>query len=277
MHFSIITINKNNANGLEKTIQSVLEQTFRNFEYIVIDGDSTDKSKEILEKYKSILNIAISEPDNGIYNAMNKGALYAHGEYLLFLNSGDELYDKEVLETVMKSGLTADLVSGGCYNYSEKETFFHYPPKNISLYTFIGGSLPHPSTFIKKTLFAQIGGYHEEYKIMSDWCFFIEAAIKHNCSYETIPVVVARFNLFGISTTSHTIEDELSRKWLKDNFGRIIDDYLDLEDEALSNCMYWLSNLKGVTKKICSLPFKIVNHFLKLRNRLGKRPTIVKP
>ncbi len=276
MDFSIITINKNNANGLEKTIQSVLGQTFKGFEYIVIDGDSTDGSKEVLEKYKNKLNIAVSEPDSGIYNAMNKGAKYAHGEYLLFLNSGDELFDKGVLDKVMKLGIKSDLASGVCYNYSADETLFYYPPKNISLYTFIGGSLPHPSTFIKKTLFFLIGGYHEEYKIMSDWCFFIEAAIKHNCSYETIPTIVARYNLFGISTTSHVIEDELSQKWLRDNFGRIIDDYINLEDEALSNCMYWLSNLKGTTKKTCTLPFKILNHFLKLRNRLSKRISIVK-
>ena len=91
MKLSIVTINYNDAIGLERTIQSVITQTFKDFEYIIIDGNSTDGSKEIIKKYSEKIQVAISEPDTGIYNAMNKGAALAKGEYLLFLNSGDNL------------------------------------------------------------------------------------------------------------------------------------------------------------------------------------------
>ncbi len=276
MRLSIITINKNNASGLEKTIRSVISQSFKDFEYIVVDGDSTDGSKEIIARYRDVINITISEPDTGIYNAMNKGAKHAHGEYLLFLNSGDTLYSDAVIEDVLNYGLSTDLASGNCYNYSKKEDFFEIPPTNLSLYTFIDGSLPHPSSFIKKELFNKIGGYHEEFKIISDWCFFIEATLLHNCSYSVIPITVASFNLYGISSTSPYLEHSLSHDFLKDKFGRIMNDYLPLEDEALSNCMYYISTRNGMQKKLIMFPFKVLNCILKLRIKLSKRVGVVK-
>ena len=94
----IITINYNNVDGLRKTINSVISQTFRDFEWIVIDGGSTDGSKDLINQYVEYFSYSISEPDSGVYNAMNKGIKVAHGEYFIFLNSGDYFYDKNVLE-----------------------------------------------------------------------------------------------------------------------------------------------------------------------------------
>ena len=91
LKISIITINYNNKSGLEKTIESVLQQTYDNIEYLVIDGNSTDGSKDVIKKYKHRISYWVSEPDSGIYNAMNKGGTKATGDYLLFLNSGDVL------------------------------------------------------------------------------------------------------------------------------------------------------------------------------------------
>ena len=98
MKLSIITINYNNQEGLKKTIESVVSQTMRDFEWIVIDGGSTDGGKEIIEQNKQCLDYWCSEPDKGIYHAMNKGIRASHGDYLMFLNSGDSLYDNKVIE-----------------------------------------------------------------------------------------------------------------------------------------------------------------------------------
>ena len=98
---SIITVNYNDREGLKKTIESVINQTWQDFEFIIIDGGSTDGSREVIEQYKDKIDYWISEPDKGIYNAMNKGIKAASGEFLLFLNSGDRLIDKNITEKVI--------------------------------------------------------------------------------------------------------------------------------------------------------------------------------
>ena len=102
MKISIITVNYNDKDGLEKTIKSVLNQENTVFEYLVIDGNSADGSKDVIEKYKDKIDYWVSEPDSGIYNAMNKGILAATGDYLLFLNSGDWLYENDSIANVDK-------------------------------------------------------------------------------------------------------------------------------------------------------------------------------
>ena len=271
MKLSIITINYNDKNGLEKTIKSVISQSFKDFQYIVIDGGSDDGSKDVIETYKKDLDVAISEKDSGIYNAMNKGASYAKGEYLLFLNSGDELYDDTVLSQVFSNQLSTDIVSCQCLDYNEKHKWLKTPPKHISLYTFVGGSLPHPSTFIKKDLLDKLGGYIEKYKIISDWCFFIDALLIERCSYSTLPITTTKFNCYGISSTNTSLDINACQEFLYERFGRIMDDYASLEDEAICNCLYWLTSKKGTMKKIMSTPFKVFNHIINGRNCLSRR------
>lgn len=268
---SIITINYNDAPGLDKTIQSVLSQTFKNFQYIVIDGGSNDGSKDVLNRYNDDLDIAISEPDKGIYNAMNKGAGYATGEYLLFLNSGDTLYDNTCLKQLFSLPLNEDIVSSRLYTYSANSAALQIPPENISLYTFTGGSLPHPSTIIKRSIFQKVGGYIESYKIMSDWCFFIDALLIHKCTYRTTPIIVAKFNCFGISSNNNGLELYETEVFLKDKFGRILNDYLPIQEESLMNCMYWIHRKTGFIKKLLIFPYKVMNRILRLRNKLSIR------
>ena len=112
MKLSIITVNYNNKAGLQKTIDSVVAQTWRDFEWIIIDGGSTDGSKELIEQYQQHFAFWCSEPDKGVYNAMNKGIDKAQGVYLLFLNSGDVLYDEHVLQNVDDLHLDSDIISG---------------------------------------------------------------------------------------------------------------------------------------------------------------------
>ena len=273
MKLSIITINYNDSQGLEKTIVSVINQTYRDFQYIVIDGNSTDGSRDVLEKYDKYIDKWISEPDSGIYNAMNKGAYFANGEYLLFLNSGDYLYNKNSLENLFKNNFHEDIVSCSLYTYSKKNICVQTPPRKISLYTFIdGSSLAHPSTLISKKIFLQVGGYNEDSKIVSDWIFFIEALIINNCSYISFPkIILSSFNCFGVSSTSTEQRLLEVQKYLGGKFPRIIEDYMSLKEEFISNSIYWIVSRSNFFKFLLIVPFKIINRVLRLRNYLGKR------
>ena len=137
MKLSIITINLNNRDGLQKTIDSVVSQTFRDFEWIVIDGGSTDGSKELIEQYADHFSYWVSEPDKGIYNAMNKGIKVAKGEYLQFLNSGDWLVDEKALERCFWHESKADIAYGDLWfcNGEEKERY-KYPNKLTLKYLY---------------------------------------------------------------------------------------------------------------------------------------------
>lgn len=273
MKLSIITINFNDAQGLEKTIQSVISQTYNDFEYIVVDGASKDGSVDVINKYSDKLTHWVSEPDTGIYNAMNKGTRMASGEYCLYLNSGDFLAGSDVLEKAFSNNFTEDIVSCTCFSFDEKHEWLKFPPTNVSLFTFIGGSLPHPTTFIKRGLINRLGGYKEEYRIMSDWCFFLDAMIIHKSSYRTLDIVLSKFNCFGISSTTACIETAKSRAYMKELFPRIMEDYHPYNDEAVYNVLQWMQKHR-IIKNIIVFPFKVLNRLLKLRNKLGVKPRI---
>lgn len=118
MFFSIITINYNDKSGLRRTIESVASQTYVDYEYIIIDGGSTDGSVDVIKEFASDIDCWVSEKDRGIYHAMNKGVLQAHGDYCLFLNSGDAFYDKSVLEHIAEKGLKEDIIVGKLVSFT---------------------------------------------------------------------------------------------------------------------------------------------------------------
>lgn len=267
MKLSIITINFNEHKGLDKTIQSVINQTYKDFEYIVIDGASTDGSVGVIKKYADRLTHWVSEPDTGIYNAMNKGTRLAQGEYCLYLNSGDFFADNDVLEKAFSHNFTEDIVSCNLELFDERNVYLQKPPRHISLFTFTNGSLPHPSTFIKRTLLEELGGYNESYRIVSDWCFFLDALIIRNCSYQTVDIVLSKFNCFGVSSLSGKKSSDEMKKYLNLKFPTIIKDYLPYEDEAVYNVMQWIQS-HFIFKTMLLFPFKVINRLLKLRNRL---------
>jgi len=269
---SIITIAYNNRNGLKLTIDSVIDQTaYSQIEYIVVDGGSTDGTKDLLKSYSNKLHKWISESDSGIYNAMNKGAKMATGEYLIFLNSGDNLADNKTIEHLLEYDLTTDIISGICVDYTDKEYIYQYPPKDVTLYTLIHGSLSHPTSLIRRTLFEEIGGYRENYRIISDWAFFVDALLVKRCSYSTIPLVMVYFNCNGISSVSPNLENDEKQVLLEKTFGPVLRDYTASDEECVSNVMYWVCGFTGTKRSICMFPFKVVNHLFKLRYRLGKR------
>lgn len=193
--YSIITINYNNAEGLKSTIESVLAQTNKNFEYIVIDGASTDNSVSVIEQYANALDYWVSEPDQGIYEAMNKGTKAATGEFCLFLNSGDVLYDQGVMEAVIQKNATADLQLGRlCYERGKEE----YESRTPTLLTFYERSLLHPCTFIKRELLLK-RPYDEALRIVSDWKFFMQVTLFDHCSYEYLHLLMTLFDITGVS------------------------------------------------------------------------------
>lgn len=199
---SIITINFNNSFGLQKTIQSVIEQTYSDFEFIVIDGGSSDSSVDVIKQYADKIAYWESEPDKGIYHAMNKGIKKAKGEYCLFLNSGDYLVNNDVLKNVYQELVDEDIIYGnGRREIADKTTVLVEMPSTLTLDYFSSNSLFHPSTFIKRTLFDTYGLYNESNKIVSDWEFFIKTIMIHDVSVKKIVVEIAVVEEGGISRT----------------------------------------------------------------------------
>lgn len=204
MKLSIITINFNNAEGLRKTMESVLSQTFKNFEYVVVDGASTDSSVDIIRAsalQAEGLNLTwISEPDKGIYNAMNKGIRMASGEYLLFLNSGDFLISEDVLEKVFKNECTADILCARCnVSDNDKVIWTSNPPEKVTFGTLYMVGLAHQSTFIRKSLFEQYGYYDESFRYNADIEFWYRAIVDNGASTQKIDVITTDYNLDGVS------------------------------------------------------------------------------
>lgn len=199
---SIITINYNDREGLKNTMNSVFEQTFCDYEYIIIDGNSTDGSKELIEANESKINFWISEPDKGIYNAMNKGISQSNGEYLLFLNSGDTLFDKNVLQNLSKKTTNGvDIYYGNVNlvdnNEHEELRFF---PEKLTFDFFLEKTITHQAAIIRKSLFDDIFYYNENFKLVSDWEFFICAICKFNKPYKQLNLTIANYGLDGISS-----------------------------------------------------------------------------
>ncbi len=231
LKISIITINYNNATGLEKTIQSILSQTYKNIEYLIIDGGSGDGSREILERYTADITFWVSEKDSGIYNAMNKGILKSGGEYLLFMNSGDIFVDQLVVSDVVNSGLTEDLVYGDVYAENELRRKSWCPSPKLTFNVFFRESIPHQSTFIRRSLFDIVGLYNEQLKIVSDWEFSMLAVCKYQCSYRHINRFIALFMEDGISSDPKNYAVRKAERYqvFEKYFPSFIEDYEQLE------------------------------------------------
>lgn len=198
---SIVTINFNNQNGLAATIDSVLEQTYPNIEYIIIDGGSTDGSIETIKKSAERISYWISEKDNGIYHAQNKGSAKATGDYVLFLNSGDLLATPDIIASAIPF-LKEDIVYGDLIMVEDSNEYTRRYDATPDFLFFIYDTLPHPATFINKRLLDAVpnGPYDENMKICSDWKFFIDAICKYNASTHYLNKVIAKYNLHGVSS-----------------------------------------------------------------------------
>lgn len=248
---SIITINLNNATGLLKTVKSVLNQSYSGYEYLIIDGGSTDKSVQIIQEYAHKVNYWISETDKGIYNAMNKGIKRSTGEYLLFLNSGDFLLNDQVLNNMESFLSTSDLVYGNLLVSHENNLSDHLFPSKLTFKYFLKHSLPHPCTFIKNTLFEKVGLYNEQLKIVADWEFFIKSVCTFNCSYKYIDRTISVIDIAGISRNienKNLIAKEIENV-LNLNFPAFIDDYKSMRNGFTDFYIRMVSKLRVLYKK----------------------------
>lgn len=204
--FSIVTINRNNATGLLKTLERTFAQTCRDYEQIVIDGASTDTSPDIIRQYSGKLAYSVSEPDSGIYNAMNKGLRAAKGKYLIFMNSGDCLWNPYVLEAFEETAregsfeiLYGDYVLDKLHGSSQRIV----QPEKLELELFnppASWGIRHQSLFYRSDLVEKLGGYDESYKIAADWKFTLRALVEFNASQSYLPIPVAFYDYTGISS-----------------------------------------------------------------------------
>lgn len=220
MRLSIITINFNNLQGLIKTVNSVLHQNSNDFEYIIIDGGSTDGSAEYIYDNKKYFTFSISEPDKGIYNAMNKGINNATGEYLLFLNSGDIFFDNDILKHVSLVNFSEDIVFGNLLKRNGNFDILDigFAKNEISFGDIYKGTINHPSSFIKRDLFSRIGLYDENLRIVSDWKFFFEAIVFFDVRVKYLNQTITIFDLGGISNTQYLLREKEREQVLNDLF-----------------------------------------------------------
>lgn len=227
---TIITINFNNLKGLKRTVSSVLKQTWQEFEFIIIDGGSTDGSEEYIKSIKQNLNYWVSEPDKGVYHAMNKGINKANGEYLLFLNSGDHFFDKFILEKNNKILNQDDIIYSNLQVVDRNKTFIKHYPERLSFSYFVKDTLPHPATFIKKEAFLNTSLYDEEFKIAADWKFFIDGVCKFNLEYKKVDTVFSTFYLGGMSSNpeNRSIKYEEIQQVLRNDYSAYIRDIDDI-------------------------------------------------
>ena len=264
MKYSIITVNYNNREGLRKTIESVIHQTFRDFEFIVIDGGSTDGSAEVLKEYNAQIDYWVSEPDKGIYNAMNKGIKKATGEYLNFMNSGDCFYDNDILRTVTSYGFDTDIITGRDYHYSKEKQQGHasVQPTRMSMVTFFNSTLDHQSSFIKRELFKE-SLYREDFRLVSDWIFFLEKNVIEGKKVQFISDIICFRETPGI--TAQQYEKNLQEKdvYLHQILPRgVYKDYLSLStlDKELQYAL--LNMLDNPSKRaILKVFLKILTRF----------------
>jgi len=246
MKISVISINFNNAEGLRKTIESVVNQTFNDFEYIIIDGGSSDESVAVIKNYASRIPhyVWISEPDSGIYNAMNKGIVRATGDYCLFLNSGDCLAAPDVLQQIA-GDLDEEIVYGDVYKCWRNRKSVKRHPDVLTFSHLLFNTICHQAVFFRRSLFSD-RLYNEHFKVMADWEFLLIAICKNQCSYKHVALVIAVYDMYGVSSESETkaLIAKEKAETMAAHFRLFVQDYEELK--SLRELQQALKASKGV-------------------------------
>ena len=215
MLFSIITINRNNSAGLRQTMESVVAQQNCDMEYVVVDGASTDGSVDVIKQHSSLPRLKwVSEPDSGIYNAMNKGISMAEGDYIVFVNSGDTLVSPSVMQrlsqALAETGRPAILYGNIIKVWPDGRKVKGKGRRDpFTMFSFYRGTLDHPGTCIRRDLYDTYGMMDETMKICSDWAWFMKAIVfgEEKPVYADIDTVY--FDMTGISESSGKVRERL--------------------------------------------------------------------
>ncbi len=266
---SIITINYNNRLGLLKTMQSVVEQSYKNFEYLIIDGGSDDGSLEDILNYEHCLSFWCSEKDKGVYNAMNKGIVKATGEYLLFLNSGDLLLDNQTLSKIVPLLKDYSIIYGDLIFRSDTKDILQTYPDSLDINYLFYYSLGHPASFIRRELFKE-RLYSEDLKIVSDWEFFFHKIILDKVSYKHINQVISVFDTSGVSSNLEKCkkeQEEALKRVFPGELYVMIEEYVAMKRSPLFPLFYELQK----TKKFQFRVKPLLNFLIKLNNFIGRK------
>jgi glycosyltransferase involved in cell wall biosynthesis len=222
---SIITINYNNKKGLGRTIESVVKQTISDYEYILIDGGSTDGSIDTIQQHQNKLAYWVSEKDNGIYDAINKGIQKATGRYLLFLNSGDCFINPITLAAVNEAMQSDkyDIIYGNSIFTNGKA--IRYNPFPLSLLNVLRLGISHQAFFLKKELFSKAGLYNTAYKVVADSCHLITCLVKYNATSLYVNTIIAEIEPDGISMASTGQNRKEQQLFMRTEFIALQNDY----------------------------------------------------
>jgi len=204
LKFSIITVCRNAADTIEETIKSVISQSYENYEFIIIDGKSSDKTGDIIKKYENYITKYISEKDSGIYDAMNKGVSFAHGDYVFFLNANDVFSKSTVLEEVAEkiSVKNPDIIYGDILAIEDDRNQVIKFNKVTDWY-LAQNTICHQATFSKKDLFEKYGDYDLKYKIAADYDWLLKMIYRNKISRWYIPLIITKFSMGGISSNQN--------------------------------------------------------------------------
>lgn len=237
LKLSILTINLNNKAGLLKTLVSVINQTFTDYEFFVIDGASNDGSVDLIKQYVDNITYWVSEPDNGIYHAMNKGINACSGEYILFLNSGDELINNEILDEIFIENHNEEVIFGDItyFDPNNNNMLITSLPDELDLFFFYKQSLWHQASFIRKSLFERTDLYNETNKYISDWQFFFESIIYEGATYKNLKKLVTKYDMVnGISVKSVEESNNEKQQVLKAKLDEQVLDLLRKHEKLLN-------------------------------------------
>ncbi len=207
MKVSIITVCLNSVSTIEDSINSVMSQTYPDIEYIVVDGASSDGTLDVIHRYRHHIHHFVTEPDRGIYDAMNKGIGLASGDVIGILNSDDVYEDEFVIQKVVEkfTESRSDIVLGDVVWVDRddlRQIRRYYSSKYFQPWKLrIGWMPPHPATFIKSATYKQAGLYSLDYRIAADYEMFVRMFLVHGFSFARIPAILVRMRMGGISTS----------------------------------------------------------------------------
>lgn len=263
MKISVITVCRNAEDTIEETIKSVLAQTYKNIEFIIIDGNSTDNTLNIINKYKTDINYLLSENDTGIYNAMNKGVNAATGDILYFLNANDLLYSDDIFQIVVNTfnKNNIDVLWGDVEfidNNRNHVGFDYYKMRNKL--DFLKQNICHQSIFYKADCFKKYGLYDESYILYADYDINLRFLFKNKLKGKYINKIISKFDITGVSQS----KEEESVKLQKLEKDRIVNSYFD---DDVKNCL----KIHSMMYKYVRTPYKIllkINLFNNLINYL---------